>query len=97
MTTRFGFYWGARPNSLVIGKDYSPKLLCRYLPKCDRKAVPGAEQSREYEDYRVATSIVSQPAAALDYGHAGQMTLSEVTGARYQGRKVAETAGKLFG
>jgi NAD(P)H dehydrogenase (quinone) len=58
----------------------------------------------------------------LDYGHAGQMTLSEVTGgspygattiaggdgsrqpteneltgARYQGRKVAETAGKLFG
>jgi NAD(P)H dehydrogenase (quinone) len=58
----------------------------------------------------------------LDYGHAGQMTLSEVTGgspygattiaggdgsrrptenelvgARYQGRKVAEAAKKLFG
>jgi NAD(P)H dehydrogenase (quinone) len=58
----------------------------------------------------------------LDYGHAGQMTLSEVTGgspygattisgadgsrqptdnelngARYQGRKIAETAKKLFG
>ncbi len=56
----------------------------------------------------------------LDYGHAGQMTLSEVTGgspygastiaggdgsrqpsenelmgARYQGRKIAETAAKL--
>ena len=58
----------------------------------------------------------------LDYGHAGQMTLSEITGgspygattiagadgsrqptenelqgARYQGRKVAETANKLHG
>jgi NAD(P)H dehydrogenase (quinone) len=58
----------------------------------------------------------------LDYGHAGQMTLSEVTGgspygattiaggdgsrkptanelqgARYQGRKIAETANKLHG
>ena len=57
----------------------------------------------------------------LDYGHAGQMTLNEVTGgspygastivgragsrlpseneligARYQGRKIAETAAKLF-
>ncbi len=58
----------------------------------------------------------------LDYGHAGQMTLDEITGgspygattiaggtgarqpsaneldgARYQGRKIAETAKKLFG
>lgn len=58
----------------------------------------------------------------LDYGHAGQMTLDEVTGgspygattiaggdgsrqptaneltgARYQGRKIAEVANKLFG
>jgi len=58
----------------------------------------------------------------LDYGHAGQMTLDEITGgspygattiaggqgqrqpsqnelmgARYQGRKIAETAGKLHG
>jgi NAD(P)H dehydrogenase (quinone) len=58
----------------------------------------------------------------LDYGHAGQMTLSEITGgspygattiagsdgarqptenelqgARYQGRKIAETANKLHG
>jgi NAD(P)H dehydrogenase (quinone) len=58
----------------------------------------------------------------LDYGHAGQMTLSEITGgspygattivgadgswqptenefqgARYQGRKIAETSNKLHG
>ena len=58
----------------------------------------------------------------LDYGHAGQMTLDEITGgspygattiaggdgsrlptanelqgARYQGRKIAETANKLHG
>jgi NAD(P)H dehydrogenase (quinone) len=53
----------------------------------------------------------------LDYDHAGQMTLAEITGgsprgrrrlapadreraaqgARYQGRKIAETASKLHG
>src|SRR6266851_5524156 len=33
----------------------------------------------------------------LDYGYAGQMTLDEIKGARYQGRKIAETAIKLRG
>jgi hypothetical protein len=32
MNTRFGFYWGSRPNSPVIGKSYNPLLLIRYLP-----------------------------------------------------------------
>jgi hypothetical protein len=32
MATRFGFYWGSRPNSPVIGKSYNPLLLIRYLP-----------------------------------------------------------------
>jgi NAD(P)H dehydrogenase (quinone) len=33
----------------------------------------------------------------LDYGHAGQPTANELQGARYQGRKIAETAQKLHG
>jgi hypothetical protein len=32
LTTRFGFYWGTRENSPVIGKSYNPKLIWRYLP-----------------------------------------------------------------
>lgn len=32
MSTRFGFYWGTRPNSPVIGKSYNPMLLFRILP-----------------------------------------------------------------
>jgi hypothetical protein len=32
MSTRFGFYWGSRPGSPVIGKSYNPKLLWRWLP-----------------------------------------------------------------
>jgi hypothetical protein len=31
MSTRFGFYWGSRPDSPVIGKSYNPLLLIRLL------------------------------------------------------------------
>lgn len=31
MATRFGFYWGSRPGSPVIGKSYNPLLLVRVL------------------------------------------------------------------
>ena len=31
MATRFGFYWGTRTNSPVIGKSYNPLLLIRFL------------------------------------------------------------------
>lgn len=31
MSTRFGFYWGSRPGSPVIGKSYNPELLFRLL------------------------------------------------------------------
>lgn len=33
MSTRFGFYWGSRPNSPVIGKSFNPVLLIRFLSK----------------------------------------------------------------
>lgn len=32
METRFGFYWGTRSHSPVIGKTYNPELLLRILP-----------------------------------------------------------------
>lgn len=32
MATRFGFYWGSRDNSPVVGKSYNPLLLIRFLP-----------------------------------------------------------------
>jgi hypothetical protein len=31
MTTRFGFYWGTREGSPVVGKSYNPKLLWRHV------------------------------------------------------------------
>lgn len=31
MTTRFGFYWGSRPGSPVIGKSYNPELFFRIM------------------------------------------------------------------
>ncbi len=32
MSTRFGFYWGTRAGSPVIGKDYHPELFWRFSP-----------------------------------------------------------------
>jgi hypothetical protein len=32
MSTRFGFYWGSRSGSPVIGKSYNPELFFRFLP-----------------------------------------------------------------
>jgi outer membrane phospholipase A len=31
MSTRFGFYWGSRPGSPVIGKSYNPELFFRII------------------------------------------------------------------
>ncbi len=31
MSTRFGFYWGSRPGSPVIGKSYNPQLFFRIM------------------------------------------------------------------
>lgn len=31
MSTRFGFYWGSRPGSPVIGKSYNPELFFRLM------------------------------------------------------------------
>jgi hypothetical protein len=31
MSTRFGFYWGSRPASPVIGKSYNPELFFRIM------------------------------------------------------------------
>jgi hypothetical protein len=44
MATRFGFYWGSRPNSPVIGKSYNPLLLLRFLPNKDN-TIPAPDGS----------------------------------------------------
>jgi hypothetical protein len=31
LSTRFGFYWGSRPDSPVIGKSYNPQLFFRIM------------------------------------------------------------------
>jgi len=57
LTTRFGFYWGTRENSPVIGKDYNPKLFWRFLPDGDQLAASSQEGVAhenlevEYADY----------------------------------------------
>lgn len=55
MATRFGFYWGSRPDSPVIGKSYNPLLLFRFLvnqdkPDRDKKPAPNGP-SFERADY----------------------------------------------
>jgi hypothetical protein len=53
MSTRFGFYWGSRNNSPVIGKSYNPSLLIRYLPttrQCDWNPDSSTVEQAEYVD-----------------------------------------------
>jgi len=50
MSTRFGFYWGSRPGSPVIGKSYNPKLLWRWLPS-DRVYPSPDGASYQYVQY----------------------------------------------
>jgi hypothetical protein len=54
MSTRFGFYWGSRPNSPVIGKSYNPLLLIRYLPttrQCRGSPDGSTVERAEYIDF----------------------------------------------
>ncbi|PWT83209.1 MAG: hypothetical protein C5B58_06870 [Acidobacteria bacterium] len=52
MATRFGFYWGSRDNSPVIGKSYNPLLLIRLLPNKDHTIhfADGSFERGEYID-----------------------------------------------
>lgn len=50
MSTRFGFYWGSRPNSPVIGKSYNPLLLIRFLLSARRSDSPDG-RAFEQADY----------------------------------------------
>jgi hypothetical protein len=50
MTTRFGFYWGTRPGSPVIGKSYNPALLIRILPTDTLVSSPDGSRS-EYAQF----------------------------------------------
>lgn len=50
MSTRFGFYWGSRHDSPVIGKSYNPELLFRILRTDQVIQGPSAGQF-EYADF----------------------------------------------
>ena len=50
MTTRFGFYWGTRPGSPVIGKSYNPALLFRILAGDTLISSPDGSRS-EYAEF----------------------------------------------
>jgi hypothetical protein len=51
MTSRFGFYWGTRPGSPVIGKDYSPELFWRFLTNPNAISTKPGSPSGLYADY----------------------------------------------
>lgn len=51
MATRFGFYWGTRPGSPVIGKRYNPELLWRFLPSLEDA---GSHEYKQYLDFGYA-------------------------------------------
>jgi hypothetical protein len=51
MATRFGFYWGSRPNSPVIGKSYNPVLLLRFIrPNQEMRQDHQTFERRDYID-----------------------------------------------
>jgi hypothetical protein len=52
MATRFGFYWGTRDNSPVIGKSYNPLILLRFLPTREKIPSPNGRsfERAEYVD-----------------------------------------------
>lgn len=47
MSTRFGFYWGSRAGSPVIGKSYNPELFFRFL--LPNETVMRGPEPRHYE------------------------------------------------
>lgn len=58
-TGRFGFYWGTRDSSPVIGKSYNPKLIWRYIPnkeetKTSTLAQGSSEDFAGYFDFAYA-------------------------------------------
>jgi hypothetical protein len=63
MATRFGFYWGSRSNSPVIGKRFNPQLLWRFSPKA---AEDGKWKFRKYVDVGYAHESTGQLVHTLE-------------------------------
>jgi hypothetical protein len=57
MSTRFGFYWGSRPNSPVIGKSYNPVLLFRFLPNEERIEGPDPSDGSDPSDDSASRTV----------------------------------------
>jgi len=69
MSTLFGFYWGSRPNSPVIGKSYNPLLLIRFLPNQRRIPSPKGADSSESRNVEQAEYIDFIPYAHQSNGN----------------------------
>jgi hypothetical protein len=62
LSTRFGFYWRTRPGSPVLGKDYNPRLMWRFMSTDDPSA---AGKYMEYLDASYAHESNGQPIHTL--------------------------------
>jgi hypothetical protein len=51
MSTRFGFYWGTRPGSPVIGKSYNPELFWRFLTNPHSLSASSGSPTGRFGDY----------------------------------------------
>jgi len=51
MSTRFGFYWGTRSGSPVVGKDYHPELFWRFLTHPDGPSAGSSSPDSRFADY----------------------------------------------
>ncbi len=66
ISTRFGFYWGTRDGSPVIGKDYNPKLIWRHALR-DAPAAASGSDTKTGRDARLPLEDV--PFIDFAYAH----------------------------
>jgi len=65
VSTRFGFYWGTRDGSPVVGKEYNPKLIWRHA-LAGAPNVPGGSEAQDGRAKRLPLEDV----AFIDFAYA---------------------------
>lgn len=71
-STRFGFYWGTRDGSPVVGKDYNPKLIWRHALASPRD-LPGGSEAQVARNTRLPLEDVSFVDFAYAHESNGQL------------------------
>jgi len=72
VSTRFGFYWGTRDGSPVVGKEYNPKLIWRHA-LAGAPNVPGGSEAQDGRDKRLPLEDVSFIDFAYAHDSNGQL------------------------